>query len=128
MTRTHGRGPRGARVVCPVPHGPWKTTTFVGVLGVAGIQAPLVVDGAMNGDVFTADIQQHVVKILEPADILIMDNLPTHKRVEAKKAVEAAGCELIFLPPYSPDLNPIELALAKLKALLGKAGKRTVAE
>jgi transposase len=127
MTRKYGRGPRGKRVVASVPHGHWKTITFIGLLGAQGIEAPLVVDGAVNGDLFVAYIQQHVVKVLKPGEIVVMDNLSSHKRVEVRQAIEAAGCELRYLPPYSPDLNPIELAFAKLKALLRKAAERTVA-
>ena len=90
--------------------------------------APLVIDGAVNGDLFVAYTKQHLVKTLKPGDIVVMDNLSSHKRVEVREAIEAAGCELRYLPPYSPDLNPIELAYAKLKTLLRKVGKRTIKE
>lgn len=126
MTRLYARGPRGKRVVDAVPHGHWKIITFVGLLGAGGISAPLVIDGPMNGDLFVAYIKQQVVSTLEPGDIVILDNLSSHKRKEAREAIEAVGCRMIFLPPYSPDLNPIELAFSKLKSLLRAAGKRTV--
>jgi transposase len=128
MTRAYGRGPRGRRVVDSVPHGHWKTITFVGLLTARGFEAPLVIAGPMNGDLFVAYIRQHVVPALKPGDVLVMDNLTSHKRKEAREAIEAVGCRLLFLPPYSPDLNPIELAFSKLKALLRAAAKRTVAE
>lgn len=127
MTRRFGRGPKGKRVVASVPHGHWKTITFVGLLGAGGIEAPLVIDGAVNGDLFVAYVQQHLVKVLKPGDIVVMDNLSSHKRKEVREAIEGAGCELRYLPPYSPDLNPIELAFAKLKSLLRKQCERTVA-
>jgi transposase len=122
----YGRSPRGRRLVASVPHGHWKTTTFIGLLGAGGIAAPLVIDGVVNGDLFVAYIRHHLVKALNPGDIVVMDNLSSHKRVEVREAIEAAGCELRYLPPYSHDLNPIELAYAKLKSLLRKAGERTV--
>lgn len=128
MTRRYARSPRGKRAVAHVPHGHWKITTFVCLLGAQGIAAPLVIDGAVNGDLFVAYVKQHLVKVLKPGDIVVMDNLSSHKRVEVREAIEAAGCELRYLPPYSPDLNPIELAFAKLKSLLRKAGKRTIDE
>ncbi len=128
MTRRYGRAPRGKRAIAHVPHGHWKITTFIGLLGCEGIAAPLVIDGAVNGDLFVAYVKQHLVKALKPGDIVVMDNLSSHKRVEVREAIEAAGCELRYLPPYSPDLNPIELAFAKLKSLLRKARKRTIGD
>lgn len=128
MTRAYGRGPRGQRVVDSVPHGQWKTITFVGLLAAHGFEAPLVVDGPMNGDLFVAYIKQHVVPTLHAGDVVILDNLSAHKRQEARDAIEAAGCRLLFLPAYSPDLNPIELAFSKLKTLLRAAAKRSVEE
>lgn len=127
MTRRFGRSPKGKRVVASVPHGHWKTITFIGLLGIGGIEAPLVIDGAVNGDLFVAYVTQHLVKVLKPGDVVVMDNLSSHKRKEVREAIEAAGCELRYLPPYSPDLNPIELAFSKLKSLLRKQGERTVA-
>ena len=126
MARTCGRGFRGHRVIAKVPHGHWKTTTFVGALRAEGMAAPLVVDGPMNGDVFLAYVEQHLAPTLRPGDTVIMDNLSSHKRAGVREAIEAAGARLEYLPPYSPDLNPIELAFAKLKALLRKAATRTI--
>ena len=128
MSRRYGRAPIGERLVGTVPYGHWKTTTFVAALRVSGLTAPLVIDGAVNGDLFVAYVRQVLVPTLRPGDIVIMDNLSAHKRVEVRQVMEAAGAVLRYLPPYSPDLNPIELAFAKLKALLRKAGKRSVEE
>ena len=127
MTRSHGRCPRGQRLVMDVPHGHWKTTTFVVALTLGGLVAPTVVDGAMTGDLFVAYVEQQVVPTLKPGDIVVMDNLSSHKRAGVRAAIEAAGATLRYLPPYSPDLNPIEKAFSKLKALLRKAQKRTIA-
>jgi len=126
MARLYGRSPKGERLVGTVPQGHWKTTTFVAALGIDGLTAPLVIDGAMNGDLFVAYVQQELVPSLTAGDVVVMDNLAAHKRAEVREAIEAAGCTLLYLPPYSPDLNPIELAFSKLKALLRKAGKRTI--
>ena len=128
MTRTCGRAFRGQRVVDKVPHGHWKTTTFVGALRSTGMTAPLVVDGAMTGEVFLAYVEQQLVPTLRPGDTVILDNLSSHKRTGVREAIEAAGARLVYLPPYSPDLNPIELAFAKLKALLRKAAARGIEE
>jgi transposase len=125
MTRLRGRAPSGVRLTAAAPHGHWKTTTFVAALRADGLTAPLVVDGAINGEIFEAYIRQFVVPTLAPGDVVVMDNLASHKRAGVREAIEAAGCRLLFLPPYSPDLNPIEQAFAKLKALLRKAGERT---
>jgi transposase len=126
MTRRYGRSPKGQRVVCPVPHGHWKTTTFVAALRLDGLTAPLVIDGALNGDLFVAYVEQQLAPTLRPGDVVILDNLSSHKRAGVRAAIEAAGARLVYLPPYSPDLNPIERAVAKLKALLRQAGERTV--
>jgi len=126
MTRRYGRSPSGTRLVMPVPHGHWKTTTFVAGLRATGLVAPTVADGAITGDLFEAYVRQQLVPALRPGDVVVMDNLACHKRAGARAAIEAAGCRLLYLPPYSPDLNPIEQAFAKLKALLRKAGERTV--
>ena len=126
MVRRYGRGPRGKRVDGPVPHGHWKSTTFVGGLTSRGFIAPYVIDGAMNGAIFEAWIEQMLAPELQPGDIVIMDNLPAHKVAGIREAIEARGAELRHLPPYSPDLNPIEQAFAKLKALLRQAAERTV--
>ena len=127
MARRYGRAPRGERLVDHVPHGHWKTTTFVAGLRAGGLTAPLVIDGAMNGDLFVAYVEQVLVPSLRPGDVVVMDNLSCHKRARVREAIEQAGCTLLYLPPYSPDLNPIEQAFAKLKALLRKAKERTVA-
>jgi transposase len=126
LARRYGRSPRGQPLVCPVPYGHWKTTTFIAALRAGGLTAPLVIDGAVNGDLFVAYVEQQLVPALQPGDVVVLDNLSSHKRARVREAIEAAGCRLEYLPPYSPDLNPIELAFAKLKALLRKAGERTV--
>ncbi len=126
MARRYGRARRGARCRASVPHGHWKTTTFVGALRLEGMTAPMVLDGAMHGAAFLAYVEQVLAPTLSPGDIVIMDNLPAHKPVVVRQAIEAAGAELRFLPPYSPDLNPIEMALSKLKAFLKKTAARTV--
>jgi transposase len=128
MTRTHGRCPIGQRLVMTVPHGHWQTTTFVAALRCDGLTAPTAVDGAMTGDLFVAYVEQQLVPALRPGDIVVMDNLACHKRAGVRAAIEAAGCELRLLPPYSPDLNPIEKVFSKLKAQLRAAAKRTVEE
>jgi transposase len=126
MTRTHGRCPKGKRLVAKVPHGRWMTLTFMAALRVDRIIAPFVIDRATNGRNFLAYIQQVLVPTLQPGDIVIMDNLRCHKGQAVRQAIRAAGAKLFFLPPYSPDLNPIEQVFAKLKALLRKAAERTV--
>jgi len=126
MARRHGRAVRGERLRMSVPHGHWKTTTFVGALRLTGMTAPMVLDRAMNGAWFLAYVEQVLAPTLTAGDIVIMDNLPAHKSAAVRKAIEATGAELRLLPPYSPDLNPIENAFAKLKALLRKAAARTV--
>jgi transposase len=128
MTRSHGRCPQGERLVMEVPHGHWKTTTFVVGLRTGGLIAPTVVDGPMTGDVFVAYVEQQLAPTLRAGDIVVMDNLSSHKRSEVRTAIEAAGAELRYLPPYSPDLNPIEKAFSKLKAKLRAAEKRTIPE
>ncbi len=109
-----------------VPFGHWKTTTFVAGLTTRGLVAPWVLDGAINREAFEAYVAQVLVPELRPGDIVIMDNLSSHKGPEARAMIEAVGASLVYLPPYSPDLNPIEMAFAKLKALLRKAAERTV--
>lgn len=128
MTRTHGRCPRGERLVMDVPHGHWKTTTFVVGLRTTGLIAPTVVDGPMTGDVFVAYVQQQLVPTLKRGDVVVMDNLSSHKRAAVQTAIESVGAKLRMLPPYSPDLNPIEKAFSKLKAKLRAAQKRTIPE
>jgi transposase len=126
MTRLYGRAPRGKRLVSAVPHGHWKTSTFIGALRCDGLVAPSVFDGAINGELFLAYVEQVLVPTLKPGDIVIMDNLRSHKVAGVREAIEAAGATLLFIPPYSPDLNPIEMAFAKLKALLRAKAIRTV--
>ena len=125
MARLRGRAPRGERCRAPIPHGHWKTTTFVGALRLEGLTAPMVLDGAMNGPAFLAYVEQVLVPTLSPGDIVVMDNLPAHKPVAVRKAIQSAGAALHFLPPYSPDFNPIEMAFSKLKSFLKKTAART---
>ncbi|WP_264598407.1 IS630 family transposase [Rhodoblastus acidophilus] len=126
MARTRGRAPKGERLRASIPHGHWKTTTFIGALRLTGMTAPMVLDGPINGAWFQAYVDRVLVPTLSPGDIVIMDNLGSHKRPAIRAAIEAAGAQLIYLPPYSPDFNPIENAFSKLKALLRKAAERTV--
>jgi len=125
MARRYGRAPRGQRVVDAVPHGHWLTTTFVAGLRDDGIVAPLVLDGPMRGDVFRAYVEQMLAPALSPGDVVVLDNLSAHKVAGVAEAIRSVGATLLYLPPYSPDLNPIEQVFAKLKALLRKAGART---
>lgn len=125
MARRYGRCPRGERLVSPVPWGHWKTTTFVAGLRIGDIVAPCVLDGPMDGASFQAYVEQLLVPVLRPGDIVVIDNLASHKVAGIRDAIEAKGAKLRYLPPYSPDLNPIEQAFAKLKALLRKAAART---
>ena len=126
MTRTHGRAPRGERLVAKAPHGRWRTLTFLAALRSDRIDAPCVIDGPINGESFLAYVEQVLVPALKPGDIVIIDNLGSHKGKAVRRAIRAAGAKLFFLPPYSPDLNPIEQVFAKLKTLLRKAAERTV--
>jgi transposase len=126
MTRLRGRSVEGQRLVGKTPHGHRKTTTFVAALRNDGLTAPLVIDGAMNGETFVQYVEQFLVPKLTPKDIVVMDNLSVHKVAGVKKAIESAGASVLYLPPYSPDLNPIEMVFSKLKALLRKASERTV--
>lgn len=126
MARTHGRAPLGERLVAAVPHGHRKTSSFIGCLSEEGMIAPYVLDGAVNAELFTAYIEQVLVPTLRTKDIVIMDNLPVHKVPAVRRAIEAAGAQLLFLPPYSPDLNPIEMVFAKMKATLRHEAHRSV--
>ena len=126
MATLRGWAPRGARLTAKVPHGHWKTTTFIGALTADGLTAPVVIDGAVNGAIFLAWVEQVLVPALTPGKIVVMDNLSSHKIEGVRAAIEATGAELRYLPPYSPDLNPIEQAFAKLKALLRKIAARSV--
>ena len=126
MARLRGRAQKGERLRAGIPQGHWKTTTFVAGLRLTGMVAPMVLDGPMNGAAFLAYVQQVLAPELKPGDIVIMDNLSSHKGPAVRAAIEAAGAHLLYLPPYSPDFNPIENAFAKLKALLRKAAERTI--
>ena len=126
MARLYGRAKRGLRALGRVPWGHWKTVTFTAALRLDGIDAPFVIDKPMNGAIFTEYVRQCLVPVLRPGDIVILDNLPAHKNERVRKLIEAAGAELRYLPPYSPDFNPIEQVFAKLKAKLRQAGERTV--
>ena len=128
MARLRGRAARGERCRASVPHGHWKTTTFTAGLRLSGMMAPMVLDGAMHGLAFKAYVEQVLVPELKPGDIVIMDNLPAHKVKGVREAIEGAKARLLYLPPYSPDFNPIEMAFSKLKALIRKAAPRTVDE
>jgi transposase len=126
MARRHGRAPKGDRLRAAIPHGHWRTTTFVAGLRLTGMVAPMVLDGPINGRAFQAYVDQVLVPELRPGDIVVMDNLGSHKGRSIRAAIEAVGAALLYLPPYSPDFNPIENAFSKLKALLRKAAERTV--
>ena len=125
MTRTHGRAPRGQRLIGRIPHGRWTTMTFLAGLRVHGIVAPCVIDGPINGPMFLAWVTQFLVPTLRSGDIVVFDNLGSHKAQAVRRAIRDAGAHRLLLPPYSPDLNPIELAFAKLKTLLRKADERS---
>jgi transposase len=125
MTRLRGRAPVGQRLVEQVPHGHWKTTTLIAALGVGGVRCSTVVDGPVNGDVFEAFVGQVLLPQLRPGDVVVMDNLSSHKRARTGALIRAAGAAVLFLPPYSPDLNPIEMIFAKLKHLLRSLACRT---
>jgi transposase len=126
MTRLYGWAAVGERLVEAVPHGHWKRTTFVAGLRIGGLIAAMTVDGSINGDLFMAYLEQVLIPSLKPGDVVVMDNLAVHKRAGVRQAIEKAGCTVLYLPPYSPDLNPIEKVFSKLKALLRKAKERTV--
>jgi transposase len=126
MTRLYGRAPRGRRLLAQAPFGHWKTTTFVAALRRDGLTAPMVLDGPMTGEAFLAYVEQVLIPTLQSDDIVVMDNLPAHKTAAVRAAIAAAGAQLFLLPPYSPDMNPIEMAFAKLKTLLRQAPERTV--
>jgi transposase len=126
MARRYGRSLRGRRLVAAVPHGHWKTSTFVAGLRCDRLIAPLVIDGAINGETFRAWVEQFLAPTLEPGDLVVMDNLAAHKVAGVREAIEVTGASVVYLPPYSPDLNPIEQLFAKLKALLRKRAARSV--
>ena len=126
MARRYGRAPRGQRLRMSVPHGHWKTTTFIAGLRNTGIIAPFVMDGPVNREIFELYVVKILVPELQPGDVVVMDNLSSHKGPAVRAMIEAAGARLLYLPPYSPDFNPMEKAFAKLKAALRKAAQRTV--
>jgi transposase len=125
MTPTHGRCGRGRRLIARVPFGHWKTSTFLAALRWDGMSAPAVFDGPINGRSFTAYVEQVLAPSLRPGDIVVLDNLGSHKGQAAREAIKRAGAEMRFLPPYSPDLNPIEQVFSKLKTLIRRAAPRT---
>jgi transposase len=126
MTRRCGRAPKGKRCIASAPHGHWKTTTFVGALRRRRLTAPMVTDGPINGEMFLAYVREFLCPTLQPGDIVILDNLSSHKVSGVEEAIRATGATLLYLPPYSPDFNPIEKFFSKLKALLRKAAKRSI--
>lgn len=126
MSRLRGRSPCGERCRAAIPHGHWKTTTFTGALRLSGMTAPMVLDGAMNGTAFRVYVEQVLLPTLTVGDVVVMDNLPAHKADSVRQAIESVGCQLLYLPPYSPDFNPIEKAFSKLKALLRARAKRNI--
>ena len=126
MSPTRGRASKGERLVCPVPHGHWHTTTFLCGLSTSGLVAPLMLDGAINGATFLAYVEPFLAPTLAPGDVVVLDNLSSHKVSGVREEIEACGATLLYLPPYSPDLNPIELAFSKLKRRLRDAAERTV--
>lgn len=128
MVRRYGRAPRNRRCVGYAPHGRWKTTTFIAGLRADRVIAPMVADGPMDGELFLAWLNQFLLPALRPGDIVVMDNLGSHKVAGVRRAIRKAKANLLYLPPYSPDMNPIERLFSKLKALLRKAAKRTVEE
>jgi len=125
MTRLRGRAKRGERLIDKTPHGHWKTSTLIAALGLEGVRCATVVDGAVNADIFEAFVERVLVPELRPGDVVVMDNLSSHKRARTRELIESAGAELLFLPPYSPDLNPIEMVFAKVKQLLRSLACRT---
>ena len=125
MTRLRGRAPLGQRLIDKVPHGHWQTTTLIAALGIQGMHCSTVVDGAVNADVFEAFVERVLVPDLRAGDVVVMDNLSSHKRVRTRQLIETAGAQLLFLPPYSPDLNPIEMIFAKIKQILRSLACRT---
>jgi transposase len=126
MARLRGWAPKGERCRAAIPHGHWKTVTFVGGLTLTGFVAPMLLDGPMDGECFLAWVEQMLVPTLRPADLVVMDNLAAHKVTGVRQAIEACGAKLLYLPPYSPDFNPIENAFAKLKAHVRKSASRTL--
>ncbi len=125
MTRLRGRAPVGERLVDKTPHGHWKTTTLIAALGIQGVRCSTLVDGAIDADLFESFVEQVLLPELKPGDFVVMDNLSSHKRSRTRKLIESAGAGLLYLPPYSPDLNPIEMIFAKVKQSLRSLACRT---
>lgn len=128
LTRRYGRAPCGQRVIGYAPYGHWKTTTWISALRHDRLTAPMVIDGAMNGDIFQAYLEQVLLPTLQAGDIVVMDNLACHKSARVSRLLESVGAQAWYLPPYSPDLNPIELAYSKFKAILRGLQVREVEE
>ncbi len=126
MARTRARGPRGQRVVCKTPHGHWKTLSTVAAMSLTGVVTAVAYDGAMNTECFVGFVEQFLIEKLKPGQVLILDNLPAHKSPRIDQLVESVGAKVMRLPPYSPDFNPIEMAISKVKAMLRKLAARTV--
>jgi len=126
MTRARARAPRGQRALAKVPHGHWKTTTLIAALGPDGVLCATQVDGPVNAEVFEAFVEQVLVPKLRPGDVVVMDNLSSHKRARTRELIRGVGARLLFLPPYSPDLNPIEMIFAKIKQRLRSLACRTL--
>jgi transposase len=126
MTRLRGRSTRGTRLIDKAPHGHWKTSTFIAALRHNRLTAPFTIDGAVNGEIFLTYIRQVLVPTLRKGDVVVMDNLGSHKVPGVREAIEAAGATLVYIPPYSPDLNPIEMVFAKIKSILRKKALRTI--
>jgi transposase len=126
MTPLRGWGPKGRRLVAKAPHGHWKTLTFIAALRCDRLDAPLVIDGPINGESFAAYVEQVLVPTLKQGDIVVLDNLASHKAAAVRLMIRAVGARVFFLPPYSPDLNPIEQVFAKLKHRMREAAERTV--
>ncbi len=125
MTRLRGRAPRGERLIDKSPHGHWHTTTLIAALGIEGVRCSMVTDGAVNGDVFGAFVQRVLVPALRPGDVVVLDNLSSHKSPRVREMIEDAGATLEYLPPYSPDFNPIEMVFSKIKQRLRSMACRT---
>jgi len=126
MTRRYARGPRGQRVVCKTPHGHWKILTTIAALNVNGIRTACCFDGATDTEMFVAFVKQFLVPTLKPGQVVVMDNLSAHKSPRVDQLIESAGGRVMRLPPYSPDFNPIEMAISKMKSLLRKLGRRSM--
>lgn len=126
MVRLYGRSAKGTRLIADAPFGHWKTTTFTAGLRCSGLVAPFILDGPMSGEAFLVYLDEILIPTLAQGDIVVMDNLPAHKVAGVRKRIEAVGAKLLYLPPYSPDLNPIENVFAKLKSILRKAAERTI--